>query len=68
MEKNRHLITITEGGGGSTVKPLGAENPAKGGGGSNWKNPQGGMDIFWNHSAMMAQLFLFKMINLFLLS
>jgi len=41
MEKNRHLITITEGGGGSTVKPLGAENPAKGGGFKLEKPPRG---------------------------
>jgi len=41
MEKNRHLITVTEGGGGSTVKPLGAENPAKGGGGQTGKTPKG---------------------------
>ena len=37
------------GGGGSTMKPLGMENP--GGWRSNLKKPSmGGMDIFWNHT------------------
>ena len=44
------------GGGGSTMKPLGKENP--GGGGSNLEKPSvgeggGGMDIFWNHTLHM---------------
>ena len=38
------------GGGGSSVKPSGMENPG-GVGGSNWKNPPWqGMDIFWNRT------------------
>ena len=43
------------GGGGSTARPSGTENP--GGWGVKLENPSvGGMDIFWNHTIIIAFL------------
>ena len=60
MEKSWKFQGV--GGGGSTMKPLGKENPGGWGVklGKTLRGGGGGMDIFWNHTMSVAGLFTIK--------
>ena len=55
------------GGGGSTARPSGTENPGGWGGQTGKTLRGGGMDIFWNHTFMLeftcVSLFPFAILN-----
>ena len=46
------------GGGGSTARPSGTENPGGWGGQTGKTLRGGGMDIFWNHTFHLAGIYL----------
>ena len=54
------------GGGGSTVRPSGTENPGGWGGQTGKTLRGGGMDIFWNHT-IKRNMFSFHLVMLYYL-